>query len=447
MSISPAVPGAIAGLAAGAALTWLVAALRHRAAAAALTARLEEREARLARLERDVSELAGARERAAGLAASLEAERGAAAERVALLERAEGRLREAFQAASAEALRQNAEQFLHLAGTSFEARQRAIGELVQPIRETLAKVDGKLHQVELARVGSYEALLEQVRAMAETQRELSTRTKGLADALRSPNVRGRWGEIQLRRVCEMAGMVDHCDFVEQATVDAADGRLRPDLLVRLPGGKVIVVDAKAPLQAYLDAVDAPDEATREARLRDHARHVRDHVTRLSAKAYWGQFEESPEFVVMFLPGETFFSAALQHEPGLIEYGVEQRVIPASPTTLIALLRSVAYGWQQDRVARNAEEISALGRELHDRIRTFAGHHAELRRGLERAVEAYNRSVGSLERSVLPQARRFRALGATSAAELPPAEAIDLALRAFAAEELAGAPPAPALPPA
>ena len=427
MDLSAAAAGAALGLAAGAALAWLAATPRPR------------------------RELAAARERAAGLAAALEAERGAAAERVALLERAEARLREAFQATSAEALRQNAEQFLRLAGTSFgalrdaattdlEARQRAIGELVTPIRETLAKVDGKLHQVELARVGSYEALLEQVRAMAESQRELSSRTKGLADALRAPNVRGRWGEIQLRRVCEMAGMVDHCDFVEQATVEGADGRLRPDLIVRLPGGKVIVVDAKAPLQAYLDAVDAPDEATREARLRDHARHVRDHVTRLSAKSYWGQLEESPEFVVMFLPGETFFSAALQHEPGLIEYGVEQRVIPSSPTTLIALLRSVAYGWQQDRIARNAEEISALGRELHDRIRVFAGHHAELRRGLERAVEAYNRSVGSLERSVLPQARRFRSLGATSAAELPPAEAIDLALRGFA-EDVVALPPA------
>jgi DNA recombination protein RmuC len=425
MDLPAAAAGATLGLAVGAALAWLAAATRH------------------------AREVAALRERAAGLAASLEAERGAAAERVALLERAEGRLRDAFQAASAEALRQNAEQFLRLAGTSFDARQRAIGDLVTPIRETLAKVDGKLHQVELARVGSYEALLEQVRAMAETQRELSTRTKGLADALRAPNVRGRWGEIQLRRVCEMAGMVDHCDFVEQATLDGADGRLRPDLVVRLPGGKVIVVDAKAPLQAYLDAVDAPDEATREARLRDHARHVRDHVTRLSAKSYWGQLEESPEFVVMFLPGETFFSAALQHEPGLIEYGVEQRVIPASPTTLIALLRSVAYGWQQERVARNAEEISALGRELYERVRAFAGHHAELRRGLERAVEAYNRSVGSLERSVLPQARRFRQLGATSAAELPPAEAIDLALRGFSAEELLGAAaaaPAP-LPPA
>jgi DNA recombination protein RmuC len=427
MDLPAAAAGAALGLAAGAALAWLIATTRH------------------------LRELAAARERAAGLAAALEAERGAAAERVALLERAEARLREAFQATSAEALRQNAEQFLRLAGTSFgalrdaattdlEARQRAIGELVTPIRETLAKVDGKLHQVELARVGSYEALLEQVRAMAETQRELSGRTKHLADALRAPNVRGRWGEIQLRRVCEMAGMVDHCDFVEQATVDGADGRLRPDLIVRLPGGKVIVVDAKAPLQAYLDAVDAPDEATREARLRDHARHVRDHVTRLSAKSYWGQLEESPEFVVMFLPGETFFSAALQYEPGLIEYGVEQRVIPSSPTTLIALLRSVAYGWQQERIARNAEEISALGRELHDRIRVFAGHHAELRRGLERAVEAYNRSVGSLERSVLPQARRFRALGATSAAELPAAEAIDLALRGFA-EDVVALPPA------
>jgi DNA recombination protein RmuC len=351
------------------------------------------------------------------------------------------RLRDAFQSLSAEALRQNNDAFLQLARTSLgelhkvsaaelDARQKSITELMSPIRDTLEKVDGKLQQTELARVGSYESLMEQVRSMAGTQRELETRTKSLVDALRSPTVRGRWGEIQLKRVCEMAGMMDHCDFVEQESVATADGRLRPDVTVRLPGGKIIIVDAKAPLQAYLEAVEAPDDATRERKLKDHARQVRDHITKLSAKSYWGQFDQTPEFVVMFLPGETFFSAALQYDPGLIEYGVDQKVIPSSPTTLIALLRSVAYGWQQERIAQNAAEISELGRELHDRIRVFAGHYADLKRHLQKTVESYNSSVGSLERSVLPQARRFRALGATTAAELPEIGEVETALRSL-----------------
>lgn len=399
----------------GAAVAWVVAALRYRVATAALTVRLEERER-------------------------------AAAERAAGAAHVEERLRETFEALSAEALRRNATSFLQLAGAALgeqrqaasaelAARERAIGELVTPVRDALQRLDGTLREVEGARTGSYALLVAQVREMAESQRELSGRTRQLAEALRSPTVRGRWGEIQLRRVCEMAGMLEHCDFVEQATLDGADGRLRPDLLVRLPGGKLVIVDAKAPLQAYLDAVDAPDEATRDARLREHARQVREHVGRLAAKSYWGQFAQTPEFVVMFLPGETFFGAALQHDPGLIEYGVEQRVLPASPVTLIALLRAVAYGWQQERVARNAEEISAAGRELYERLRVFAGHVGDVRRGLGRAVDAYNAAVGSLERKVLPQARRFRDLGATSAAELPELPQLDGVLRALDAADL------------
>ncbi|HEY0970874.1 MAG TPA: DNA recombination protein RmuC [Gemmatimonadales bacterium] len=438
MDVVVVIAAAWTALLLGGAVAWLVARRRYGA-----------------RITRAEARASAAETRAADAAARMEERSRAAAERSSTTEQVDRRLRETFQALSADALRHNNESFLQLARTQLgelhratttdlETRQRSITELVAPIRDALAKVDGKLHQVELARVGAYESLIEQVRAMAETQRELSVRTGGLVSALRSPTVRGRWGEIQLRRVCEMAGMLDHCDFVEQASVDTADGRLRPDLLVRLPGGKVIIVDAKAPLQAYLDAVEgATDDQTRETRLRDHARQVRDHVGKLSAKSYWGQFEETPEFVVMFLPGETFFSTALQHDPGLIEYGVDQRVIPASPTTLIALLRSVAYGWQQERIARNAEEISAAGRELYERVRVFAGHHAELRRSLGRAVESYNRSVGSLERSVLPQARRFRDLGATSAAEIPDPGEIETALRTIQAPELV--PPTPGTP--
>jgi len=358
-----------------------------------------------------------------------------AAERAVSAEQTEARLRETFQALSADALRQNAAYLRDTAGAQLAERQQAIGDLVAPLREALAKVDGSMRQAELDRVGAYEALRRQLELVAESQRELSGRTRSLVDALRSPATRGRWGEIQLRRVCEMAGMLEHCDFVEQSSTETDDGRLRPDLIVRLPGGKVVIVDAKAPLQGYLEATEAPNDDVRDARLRDHARQVRDHVTKLGAKSYWGQFAETPEFVVMFLPGEPFFGAALQHDPSLIEHGVERKVLPASPTTLIALLRAVAYGWQQERVARNAEEISAAGRELYERVRAFAAHFGDMRRGLGRAVEAYNGAVGSLERKVLPQARRFRDLGATVAAEMPDPVPIDRTLRTLDVPEL------------
>ncbi|HEX6614788.1 MAG TPA: DNA recombination protein RmuC [Gemmatimonadales bacterium] len=369
-------------------------------------------------------------------------------ERVAAERQADARLRDAFASLSAEALQRNNQSFLDLAraqlgefqqSASFDLaqRQRAVDELVRPIREALARVDGKLQDVEKERVSAYAGLTEQVQAMARTQQALQAETGNLVKALRSPQVRGRWGEIQLKRVVEMAGMLDYCDFEEQPSVETADGRLRPDLVVRLPGGKTVVVDAKAPLAAYLDAVDGNgDDGAREHLLRDHARQVREHMVQLGSKAYWHQFEPAPDFVVMFLPGEAFFSAACGHDPSLIEFGVSQQVIPASPTTLISLLRAIAYGWRQERIARNAQEISALGRELHERIGTMAEHFDALGRALDRSVDAYNRAVGSLEGRVLVSARRFRELG-VSGDELAELPGVEHAVRGLQAPELLG----------
>ena len=433
-------------MAAGAAVAWLVI----RARTAAIAERLRIREQDFAALEQSAAQkdaqlhdVGAAR---AALEARFEETAHAAGEKLALLEDARRNLADAFTALSSDALARNNQAFLDLARATLataqesargdlDQRQQAIAELVKPVRESLDKFDVRVREIENARVGAYASLTEQVKGLFDSQAQLRQETARLATALRTPGVRGRWGEIQLRRVVEMAGMLDHCDFHTQQSATTEEGRLRPDMLVHLPGGKTIVVDAKAPLDAYLRAVDEPDDNARRARMREHAAQVRAHVTGLARRAYWEQFQPAPEFVVLFLPGESFFSAALEHDPELIEFGVEQRIILATPTTLIALLRAVSYGWRQQDLARNAAEICELGRELHKRLADMGQHWVRLGRSLDRTVEAYNAAVGSLEARVLPAARKFADLKAASS-EIEELEPVDKTTRAIQAPEIA-----------
>jgi DNA recombination protein RmuC len=415
------IAGLLIGLIVGAGAAWLYA--RSRAAADAARGAAET----------------------ATLRVELEHEQGRTAEKVALLEKTERDLTSRFDALAAAALRNNNESFLELAAAKLGQKEQAVEHLVGPLKESLQKVDGKLQELEVARKGAYSSLAEQVRQLTETQKELRSETGNLVSALRDrPNVRGRWGEIQLRRVVEMAGMLEHCDFETQHHVATADGSIRPDLVVKMPGGGSVVVDAKVAGQAYIESLECKDDESRTLKLRDHARQVRDHVTKLGAKNYWSQFDPSPDFVVLFLPGETFLSAALEQDPGLIEESANNRVLIATPTTLIGLLRIVALGWRQETIAESAKEVSELGRELYKRLATLTEHFAKIGDRLQSTVRAYNDSVGSFERSVLPGARKLKDHGITSTSDLAELRDIELAVRTVKTPELpAGVPDAEA----
>ncbi len=326
-------------------------------------------------------------------------------------------LQSQFEAVAGDSLRKNAEQFLQMAETrlesfsqknklEFEIRQHGIKEILNPLKDSLTKVDQKINELEQARAGAYEGLKEQMTSLQAGHSRLNKETSNLVAALKSPNTRGRWGEMQLRRVVEMAGMLDHCDFHEQSTGGDPGQRLRPDLLVRLPAGRQIVVDAKTPLHSYLEAIDTQDEGIRDLKMREHAGSLRRHIQALGQKAYWEQFQPSPDFVILFLPGEPIFSAALEVDPSLIEYGVDSSVILATPTTLISLLRAVAYGWRQESLADNAMEIASLGQTLYERIADLSVHFKDLGTKLDASVKAYNSTLGTLDTRVFPSARRM-----------------------------------------
>lgn len=416
--------------------------------------RLRGREEQLAAAR---TELEAARARGDGLAAResdlraklaevetrLAEEREQAAQKLALLETAETKLADAFSRLSRQALDANADSFLQLARQAFETlqtgaqgdleqRRQGIEALLAPLREQLTRYDQGVRELERSREQAYGTLSEQVRGLAATQEGLLKETGRLVTALRRPEVRGNWGEVQLKRAVEFAGMLEFVDFLPQETVDTADGRLRPDLVVRLPGDKRVVVDAKAPLDAYLAAVEAPDDEARRVALMRHARQVRTHLGRLAEKRYWDQFDTAPDFVVLFLPGESFFSAALEQDPTLIEDSFRQNVLIATPATLVALLKTVFYGWRQESLAANAREISEAARELYERLRVFAEHFGGVGKGLTAAVGAFNRAVASFETRLLPQGRRFETLGPAAGRELPETTAVEATPRPLTA---------------
>lgn len=380
-------------------------------------------------------------------------------ERQEALQRAEEKLAATFGGMANQSLRDNTENFLKLAREhlgqhqekargDLQERQKAIETLVNPIREALQKTEQQIAAVEKERRQAYGSIREQLASMSAGQASLQAETRNLVNALRRPEVRGQWGELTLRRLAELAGMVEYCDFYEQESSEGADGRMRPDMIIRMPNGRELIVDVKTPLDAYLNAMEASDDVVREAALKKHAENVRDRVRELSLKSYWSRFERSPEFVILFIPGDQFLSAALQRLPNLLEEALHKKVILATPTSLVALLKAVAYGWRQVALEENAKKIQAMGEELHRRLGVFSGHLSKLGRQLGSSVDSYNAAVGSLERNVLPGARKFTELGVSSRRDIEVLNPVESVPRRpdLATDDLPDA-PAPLVPPA
>jgi DNA recombination protein RmuC len=425
--------------AAGLGLAWVVMWGRK----AALVERLRAAEAENARLASELAAEKAARAEmaAAGarLGAELAAERAGAEARETALRSDRERLKAEFAELSASALRASSDDFLKLAQQSFEklheksagdltSRQQAIDLVVKPLKESLEKVDAKINELEQKRALAYGELGQQLASLNTAQQRMQTETTKLSSALSTTRTAGTWGEVQLRRVVELAGMMEHCDFDTQKVYSDESGRNRPDLVVSLPGGQFVAVDAKAPTEAFREAAAAADPALRDAKLREHAAKVRGHIEALASREYWAKIQPSPEYVVLFLPGDSFLSAAIESDPSIMDRAISQRVLLATPMTLIALLKAAAYGWKQEAVSRSAEEVSKLGRELYDRISVFAGHMGATAKGLSAAVNSFNKAIGSFEQSLMPGARKFEALGAKGAKELEDLDRVEVEVR-------------------
>lgn len=413
-------------------------------------ARMSERSARLLETEERLAvasgEAADLRTLVTRLETQAEERERRFAEQAASLETMREELGRAFAELSQDALRRNNAMFLDLAQENLskfqeqakgelDQRKQAFDNLVTPIKESLEKVDRQIVELNEKQATSGATLMEQLKQLTESERKLQTETASLVRALRNPGQRGRWGEVQLRRVAELAGMVEYCDFNEQQTQRGEDGALRPDMIVRLPAGKTIVVDSKTPLDAYLSAIEAADDATRADFLKAHARQVREQIKQLGSKRYWDQFEFTPDFVVAFLPGEPMYGAALEHDPTLIEFGVDHKVLIVTPVSLIALLRVVAQGWRHERLEENAQRISNLGKDLYARVTKLAEHFSKVGKNLDRAVASYNEAAGTLETRVLVQARKFKELQASTADDIESVEPIERTARALQSSEL------------
>ncbi|MEK7323607.1 MAG: DNA recombination protein RmuC [Pseudomonadota bacterium] len=384
-------------------------------------------------------QITGLREENASLKATVNIERRTTEEKVAMIESARNQLTDTFAALSSQALRNSTEEFLKLAQQGMqqfhvraqgdlEQKEKSIGVLMQPVKEALTRTEQQLRELEKERKEAYGSLSKHLESMAQTQQLLQGETRNLVQALRRPEVRGQWGEMTLKRLAELAGMVQYCDFVEQETVQGENGNLRPDMVVRMPDGREIVVDVKTPLDAYLSAVEAPDDTVRTWHLERHARKVRDRVRELAGRNYWAQFKHSPDFVVMFIPGDQFLSAALDVDRDLLEYALGQKVVLATPTSFVALLRAVGYGWRQLSLAENAEKIRDLGEELYQRLSTFTDHLAKLGKNLSSSLDHYNKAVGSFERQVMPGARKFTEMGITPRKPMPDLDQIEKGVR-------------------